>query len=202
MRCVLHQQYEAAGTCAICGRDFCESCLVEVNGRHYCKEHVQDLVRKSIPVAEVVRDTVPRAPHGSYYNSPPPRAPEYGRYYNSPPPPPLPSAPHAPEYGNYYTSPPPPPPATLYNHEVTVHNHYSYAVGRSYGISPKSRLAALLLCGLFGVAGFHRFYSGKIGTGLLWLFTGGMFGIGYIVDLIMIATGTFRDDHGELIQQW
>jgi TM2 domain-containing membrane protein YozV len=36
----------------------------------------------------------------------------------------------------------------------------------------------------FGVLGFHRFYLGKIGTGLLYMFTGGLFGIGAFYDLI------------------
>lgn len=62
--------------------------------------------------------------------------------------------------------------------------------------SPKSWTAALVLCILLGVLGVHRFYVGKIGTGLLWLFTGGMFGIGWIVDLVLIATGNFTDGQG------
>jgi len=46
------------------------------------------------------------------------------------------------------------------------------------GISPKSRLAALLLCALLGVLGVHRFYVGKIGTGILMLVTLGGSGFG------------------------
>src|SRR6266851_6602254 len=42
--------------------------------------------------------------------------------------------------------------------------------------SDRSRLVALLLCVLLGYLGVHRFYVGKIGTGILWLMTGGMFG--------------------------
>jgi len=38
----------------------------------------------------------------------------------------------------------------------------------------------------FGALGFHRFYLGKIPTGLLWMFTGGFFGIGAIYDLITL----------------
>lgn len=60
----------------------------------------------------------------------------------------------------------------------------------------KSKLAALLLCIFFGGIGIHRFYTGKIGTGILWLLTGGCFGIGYVVDIIMIVTGKFMDKDG------
>lgn len=41
------------------------------------------------------------------------------------------------------------------------------------------------LC-LFGVSGIHRFYLGRIGTGILWLCTWGLFGIGNIIDLFTI----------------
>ena len=64
--------------------------------------------------------------------------------------------------------------------------------------SPKSRLIALLLCIFVGGLGIHRFYVGKIGTGVLWLLTAGCFGIGALVDLIMIACGTFTDSDGKL----
>ena len=40
------------------------------------------------------------------------------------------------------------------------------------------------LCFFLGVVGAHKFYEGKIGLGLLYLFTGGLFGIGALVDLI------------------
>ncbi len=42
-----------------------------------------------------------------------------------------------------------------------------------------------LLC-IIGFCGIHRFYNGKILSGLLWLFTFGLFGIGQLIDLILI----------------
>ena len=49
-------------------------------------------------------------------------------------------------------------------------------------------LVSYLLCGagFFGIGGLHRLYNGKIGTGLLWLCTGGLFYIGQVVDLLII----------------
>jgi TM2 domain-containing membrane protein YozV len=66
--------------------------------------------------------------------------------------------------------------------------------------SDKDFWVTLLLCLFLGVLGIHRFYVGKIGTGLLWLFTGGLFGIGYIVDLILIILGSFTDKQGNVIR--
>jgi TM2 domain-containing membrane protein YozV len=66
--------------------------------------------------------------------------------------------------------------------------------------SDKDFLATLLLCLFVGWLGIHRFYVGKIGTGLLWLVTGGLFGIGWIVDLIFIIIGSFTDKQGNVIR--
>lgn len=63
--------------------------------------------------------------------------------------------------------------------------------------APKSWLVTLLLCLFLGGLGIHRFYVGKGGTGFLFLITGGIFGIGWLVDLIKILTGKFVDKQGQ-----
>jgi len=68
--------------------------------------------------------------------------------------------------------------------------------------SPRSRLVALLFCALLGVFGVHRFYVGKIGTGILMLVTIGGLGIWTMVDLILIAVGSFRDKEGRRVFRW
>lgn len=66
-----------------------------------------------------------------------------------------------------------------------------------YGyISYCSRWVAFVLCFFLGLIGIHRFYVGKVGTGVLYIFTFGLFGIGWLVDLIMIACGSFTDSYG------
>ncbi|HEY8892404.1 MAG TPA: NINE protein [Clostridium sp.] len=66
----------------------------------------------------------------------------------------------------------------------------------SQNISKKNWLVTLLLCVFLGAFGVHRFYTGKIGTGILMLITAGGFGIWIIFDVIMIATNSFRDVKG------
>lgn len=74
---------------------------------------------------------------------------------------------------------------------------------QSFYPSPKSKLACIILCclGFVGAGGIHRLYAGKIWTGLLWLFTGGLFYIGTIVDLVNICEGKFQDSSGLYITQ-
>lgn len=62
--------------------------------------------------------------------------------------------------------------------------------------SSKNKTAATLLCLFFGVFGIHRFYTGKILTGIIYLFTFGLFGLGWLVDLILLITGNFNDKQG------
>jgi len=56
----------------------------------------------------------------------------------------------------------------------------------------KSFQTTLLLCFFLGHFGVHRFYVGKIWTGLLMLLTGGGLGIWYIIDMVTIILGKFK----------
>ena len=67
-------------------------------------------------------------------------------------------------------------------------------------IGPYSRLVALLLCVLpfllVGLGGIHRMYTGKVGTGILQLLTGGGLLIWQLIDLVKICSGTYLDTYG------
>jgi hypothetical protein len=71
----------------------------------------------------------------------------------------------------------------------------------SSGVSDKSWLAALLLSIFLGPIGVHRFFVGKIGTGILQLFTLGGLGIWALIDIIMIATKQFKDKDGRVVSE-
>lgn len=77
-------------------------------------------------------------------------------------------------------------------------NTNTNVVGGAYG-PRKSKTVALILCilGFFGLAGIHRMYVGKAGSGVLHLFTYGLCMIGTIIDLIAILSGGFRDSYGQ-----
>ncbi|QDW63958.1 TM2 domain-containing protein [Oerskovia sp. KBS0722] len=68
--------------------------------------------------------------------------------------------------------------------------------------SPKLLLAAVLLCFFLGTIGVHRFYVGKIGTGVLMILTLGGLGVWTLIDLVMLIVGAFRDKEGRKLTQW
>ena len=66
-------------------------------------------------------------------------------------------------------------------------------------MSKHSKTSLALFCFFLGGLGVHRFMVGKTGTGILYLFTGGLLFIGTLVDFIMILTGSFKDKDGNTI---
>jgi hypothetical protein len=106
-------------------------------------------------------------------------------------------------------------PASLFVGGVSKPDRFSAASSKQSAVSrPKAPAGvssfkriwaiALALPGLSGFpfAGLQRFYVGKIGTGILWFLTGGMFMIGQIIDVIMILTGQFKDRYGLPLVIW
>ena len=64
------------------------------------------------------------------------------------------------------------------------------------GMKTMTKTAAILITIFLGELGIHRFLSGKIGTGIIWLCTAGCFGIGWIVDIISVCSGKFVKKDG------
>ncbi|MBQ8892680.1 MAG: TM2 domain-containing protein [Bacilli bacterium] len=69
--------------------------------------------------------------------------------------------------------------------------------------SDKDKKTAMILCclGFFGIGGIHDFYLGKFGAGLIKLITINWFMVGTIIDLIKIATGSYKDNSGAPLRQ-
>jgi len=67
-------------------------------------------------------------------------------------------------------------------------------------ISEKGFVPTVLLCFFLGFLGIHRFYVGKVGTGILQLITLGGLGIWALIDFILITVGKFTDRDGRAIK--
>lgn len=144
MNCTNHTDKGATGACVYCGKLFCEECLVDVNGKNYCR----DCVGKAFDENKGASNATPNI--------------------------------------------------NITNTANAVANATNNNVDCM--VSTKSKTTALILCILFGYIGAHRFYVGKAGSGIAYLFTGGMCGIGWIIDIISILSGSFRDNYGRILK--
>ena len=151
MNCVNHVDKEASGACVYCGKLFCADCLVEVEGKNYCKSCVGKAFAEQKEISKSAQTI---------------------------------------NINNVSSS----------NANAIANSNSTNAMNQM--ISTKSRLVSLLLCLFLGYLGIHRFYAGKIGTGILYLFTMGFFGFGVFIDLILILFGSFRDKYGMFIKNW
>ena len=84
------------------------------------------------------------------------------------------------------------------NTNTNTNRNYNRSGGSTY--IHKKKWTAFFLCLFLGYFGVHRFYVGKTGTGLIWMFTCGLCGIGWIIDMIMILCGGFRDKNGMFLK--
>ena len=71
------------------------------------------------------------------------------------------------------------------NANSNVNTNVNASVG-AYSAHPKNKLVAFALCFFLGYFGAHKFYEGRVGLGILYLFTFGLFGIGWLIDSITL----------------
>lgn len=69
----------------------------------------------------------------------------------------------------------------------------------SFNTSNKSKITALILCIFLGFLGIHRFYTGSFLLGIIYFFTFGLFGIGVLIDFILILCNSYKDSNGKIL---
>lgn len=78
------------------------------------------------------------------------------------------------------------PTIVINNSNTNTNVNRNTAGGYGYRGQPRNKWVALILCIFLGMFGAHKFYENKIGMGILYLFTVGLFGIGWVIDIIAI----------------
>ena len=74
------------------------------------------------------------------------------------------------------------------NSNVNTNNNTAAVNGAMVGMNPKNKWVALILAIVLGFVGAHKFYEGKFMMGVLYIFTGGLFFIGVILDILALLT--------------
>lgn len=72
------------------------------------------------------------------------------------------------------------------NPQIVINNNNSNNLNAAYMKKECDKWIALILCFFLGIFGAHKFYEGKTGLGILYIFTGGLFLIGVTIDFIVI----------------
>lgn len=78
------------------------------------------------------------------------------------------------------------PSVVINNSNTNTNANVNANIGATFGIYPKNKWVAFTLCLLLGFFGAHKFYEGKAGMGIVYLFTGGLCGIGWFIDCISL----------------
>ena len=86
-----------------------------------------------------------------------------------------------------------------HNYQPTIVINNSNSNSNSTNTSTKSRLVLSIICFLFGIFGIHRFMTGHLISGTIYLFTFGLFGIGVFIDFLYILTGGFKEKNGNIV---
>jgi hypothetical protein len=113
--------------------------------------------------------------------------------------------PPQPPYTGYPPPPGPAPTVIITNQNIGAQHSYGPADPLQFGRSPSSNLVALLLCIFLGLLGVHRFYVGKIGSGIAQLILSITYiglivsGIWVFIDFIVICCGKFEDSHDRVL---
>ena len=72
-----------------------------------------------------------------------------------------------------------------------------------FNVSEKRILPTFLLFLLLSwPLGAHRFFLRRYASAILFIFTIGGFGIWWIIDFILIVTGSMKDDRGQIVKVW
>lgn len=77
-------------------------------------------------------------------------------------------------------------PSIVINNANTNTNTNTNVNAGMYGLRPRNKWVAFLLCLFLGYFGAHKFYEGRAGMGILYLLTVGLFGIGWFIDCIVL----------------
>ena len=162
----------------------CKHCGAEVGAEYrlcpYCKSEMDYPKPNQQPV--IIQNIIQQPMNTqdyNYYNQ------GYNQNYNQPP---------QQNYNNGYQAPYQSQPAPYQNNNNVVNNNLAQ-------VSPKSKVATLILAIFLGWLGIHRLYAGRYISGVVYLFTYGVFYCGWILDIILIIMGKFKDKNGLPIQK-